>query len=192
MTTNLAGRAYALTVLTPVMPGHDALLRQCLAKLNRGAASPLASLPATHFARWVVFDRPAHTGAPLQSNAQGSPHLLFDSCLDGDRDEYLEAMRTGMSAVADAIWEHCVGYPGSGDAQAFATYFRRHHVDASLFLAAYPAATVQDVRASLDLRQRLVDFAVSTQEFAPPALLDAYREAFPEGADRGPATTPGS
>ena len=181
MTTNLAGRAYALTVLTPVMPGHDALLRQCLATLNRGAASPLASLPATHFARWVVFERPAHTGAPLRSNAQGSTHLLFDSCLDGDRDEYLEAMRTGMSADVDAIWTHCVGYPGSGDAQEFAAYFRRHQVDARLFLAAYPVASVQEVRSSLELRQRLIDFAVATQGFDAPALLAAYREAFTDG-----------
>jgi hypothetical protein len=192
VTTNLAGRAYALTVLTPVMPGHDALLRQCLAKLNRGAASPLASLPATHFARWVVFDRPAHTGAPLQSNAQGSPHLLFDSCLDGDRDEYLEAMRTGMSAAADAIWEHCVGYPGSGDAQAFAAYFRRHQVDARLFLAAYPVASVHDVRSSLALRQRLIDFALATQGFDAPALLAAYRQAFPDARAGGRVKTPGS
>jgi hypothetical protein len=176
VTTNLAGRAYALTVLTAVMPGHEAPLRHCLAKLNRGEASPLASLPATHFARWVVFERPAHTG--------GSTHLLFDSCLDGDRDEYLEALRTVISAEVDAIWKHCVGYPGSGEAQEFATYFRRHQVDARLFLAAYPVASVQEVRSSLELRQRLIDFAVATQGFDALALLAAYREGFTDGAEQ--------
>ena len=192
MTTNPTDRAYALTILCPIIPGHEVPLRDHLARLGRGARSPLAALRGTHFARWIVFDRPDHAGGLPEPGVQRSAHLLFDSCLDGDRDAYLEAMRTGMSADLDAVWQHCVGYPGSSDARAFAAYFGRHHVDASLFLAAYPAATVQDVRASLELRQRLIDFAVATQGFAAPALLAAYREAFPEGAVRGPATTPGS
>lgn len=191
MTLNLAGQAYALTVVCPIIPRHEDRLRQHLAQLNRGEGSPLASLSATHFARWIVFEPPAHA-APAEPGSQRVSQLLFDSCLDGDRDEYLEAMRTGMSADVDAVWQHCVGYPGSSDAREFAAYFFRHQVDASLFLAAYPAATVQDVRASLELRQRLIDFAVATQGFAAPALLAAYRAAFPDSAVTGPTATPGS
>ena len=192
MTLNLAGQAYALTVLCPVIPGHADRLRQHLAQLNRGDGSPLASLTATHFARWIVFEPPVHAAMPAAPGSQRVSHLLFDSCLDGDRDEYLEAMRTGISAHVDAIWAHCVGYPGSSDALAFAAYFHRHQADAGLFLAAYPPATVAEVRASLELRQRLIDFAVATQGFEAPALLAAYRETFPEGAVSGPAATPGS
>jgi hypothetical protein len=192
VTTNPRGRAYALTILCPIIPGHEVPLRDHLMRLDRGARSPLAALRGTHFARWIVFDRPDHAGGLSQPGGQRSPQLLFDCCLDGDRDAYLEAMRTGMSADVDAVWQHCVGYPGASDARDFAAYFGRHQVDTSLFLAAYPAATVQDVRASLELRQRLIDFAVATQGFAAPALLAAYREAFPDGAVRGPALTRGS
>ena len=192
MTLNLAGQAYALTVLSPIIPGHEDRLREYLAQLNRGERSPLASLGATHFARLIVFEPPVHAGASDGPGSQRVSHLLFDSCLDGDRDEYLEAMRTGISADVDAIWAHCVAYPGSSDARAFAAYFHRHQMDASLFLAAYPVATVPEVRASLELRQRLIDFAVATQGLDAPALLAAYRMAFRDGAVRGPAATPGS
>lgn len=184
MTTNLAGRAYALTILCPIIPGHEVPLRDHLARLDRGARSPLAALRGTHFARWIVFGRPDHAGGLPEPGVQRSLHLLFDSCLDGDRDAYLEAMRTGMSADVDAVWQHCVGYPGSSDPHAYAAYFRRHQVEASLFLAAYPAATVQDVRASLELRQRLINFAVATQGFDAPALLAAYQQVFPAGSVR--------
>jgi hypothetical protein len=179
VTLDLAGQAYALSILCPVIPGHEVPLRDHLARLDRGARSPLASLTATHFARWIVFEPPVHATMPAAPGSQRVSHLLFDSCLDGDRDVYLETMRTGMSADVDAVWRHCVGYPGPNDAQEFAAYFRRHQEHASLFLAAYPAATVPEVRASLELRQRLIDFAVATQGFAAPALLAAYREAFP-------------
>jgi hypothetical protein len=81
-----------------------------------------------------------------------------------------------MSVDADAVWGHCVGYPGSRAAEVFADYFRRNQIDASLFMAAYPKATVEDVRVSLALRQRIIDFAVATQEFDAPTLLAAYRK----------------
>ena len=192
MTTDPTGRAYALTILCPIIPGHEVPLRDHLARLGRGARSPLAALRGTHFARWIVFDRPDHSGGLPEPGVQRSSHLLFDSCLDGDRDAYLEAMRTGMSADVDAVWQHCVGYPGSSDAREFAAYFRRHHVDARLFLAAYPVASVHEVRSSLALRQRLIDFALVTQGFDAPALLAAYRQAFPDARAGGRVKTPGS
>jgi hypothetical protein len=174
-TPNIAGQAYALTVVTPIIPSHEERLRNHLEQLSPGRRSPLASLPATHFARWVVFARPAHDGHH-ETNRPRSYHLLFDSCLDGDRDEYLEAMRTVIGDDVDAVWSHCIGYPGATDATAFATYFHNHQIDASLFLAAYPQATVADVRTSLELRRQLIDFAVMTQGFDAPSLLAAYRD----------------
>jgi hypothetical protein len=125
----------------------------------------------------VVIDRPVYEGPPQKLDALQSQYLLFESCLDGDRDEYLESMRTLMRADADAVWEHCVGYPGSSDAEGFAGYFRRNQIDASLFMAAYPKATVDDVRVSLTLRQQVIDFAVATQASDAPTLLAAYRKS---------------
>lgn len=172
---NVAGQAYALSVFTPILPGHADELRQYVEQLPPGAQSPLAVLPATHFARWVIIDDLVYEGAPQQRDRLHSQYLLFESCLDGDSDAYLEAMRTAMAAEADAIWGHCAGYPGSAAAAAFAAYMRHNQIEASFFVAAYPDATVQDVRDSLALRARIIELAIATQGVDAEAALAAYR-----------------
>jgi hypothetical protein len=174
--SNVNGQAYALTVLTAVLPGHLDPLRKHLASLGSGGSSPLAALRTVHFARWLVIEQPVYQGAPQKRDVLRSPYLLFESCFDGDRDQHLETMRTTIGAAADAVWSHCVAYPGSQDDAAFAAYFRHNQVNANFCLAAYPNATVQEVRDSLALRQRLIDFAVTTQDLDAAALLAAYRE----------------
>jgi hypothetical protein len=172
---NVAGQAYALSVFTPILPGHVAELRQHLEQLGSGAQSPLAALPATHFARWVIIDDLVYEGAPQEHDTLHSQYLLFESCLDGDSDTYIEAMRTAMAVEADAIWGHCAGYPGSGAAAAFAAYMRHNQIAASFFVAAYPDATVEDVRESLALRERIIELAIATQDVDAVAALAAYR-----------------
>jgi len=180
--SNSAGGAHTLAVLTQITPGHVRPLRDQLARLNSGPQSPLALLPATHFARWVVIDERV-------AAFRDAPHLLFDSCFDGDPEAYIEAMRTVMSTDADAIWMHCAGYPGAADSAAFSTYFRRNQITAGVFLAAYPQASVEQVRESLALRQQIIDFAITSQECDAPALLAAYRETFGRRiSDAGSAT----
>ena len=49
-----------------------------------------------------------------------TPRLLFSSNHDGEVGAYLEGLRTGMGADADAIWGHCRGYPGHADGPGFA------------------------------------------------------------------------
>jgi hypothetical protein len=172
---NVAGQAYALSVFTPILAGHADALRQHLEQLGSGATSPLAALPATHFARWVIIDDLVYEGAPQERDTLHSQYLLFESCLDGDSDAYLEAMRTAMAAQADAIWGHCAGYPGSGAAAAFAAYMRHNQIEASFFVAAYPDATVEDVRASLALRERIIELAIAAQGLDAVTALAAYR-----------------
>ena len=177
MTTNVAGQACSFTVISPVLTGHDEPLRTHLRTLELGHGSPVAALGTVHFARWVVFACPEHPSA-RDSPDPRQRYLLFDCCFDGSLNVFLETMRSRMQGEVDAIWRHCVGYPGSSDGRAFAEYLLRHQVDASVFLAAYPDATVQEVHASLELRSRVIEFAVTTQDLDAPALLAAFHRSF--------------
>jgi hypothetical protein len=153
---NVSGQAYALTVLAPVVRGHVAELT---AHLDALTDSPLARVPGTHFARWVMI----------------GDRLLFTSSFDGPPAPYLEALRTGLGADADAIWSHCTGYPGVADAAGFAAWMRAHQVESALFYAAYGQQTVAVVKADLALRARLIDFALRTQRLPPDALKAAFQ-----------------
>ncbi|HWH12741.1 MAG TPA: hypothetical protein VG165_16590 [Solirubrobacteraceae bacterium] len=176
---DICGQAHSLTVLTSICAGHESALARYLNALGSGPASPLSHVGRTHFARWVVVGDVVFEGTGERDHLQFA-QLLFTSNFDGtDLDSYLESLRTGLGVAADEIWSHCNGYPGSGDPAAFAAYMRRHHVESSLFFAAYGARTVEDVTSSLALRNELIAFAMSTQGLPPADLQSAFERRFP-------------
>jgi hypothetical protein len=177
---NISGQVYSLTVIAPISSGHETQLSRYLDGLQAGDQSPLAGVAGTHFARWVVIDDVIYQG-PDQGEREHLKHarLLFTSNFDGELDRYLEGLRTGLGDSADTIWGHCIGYPGSGDARAFAGYMRRHQIDSSLFFAAYGDRTVEEVKRSLALRLKFVEFALRAQGLPAPELKAAFLQEFP-------------
>ena len=166
-------------MLHSVLPGRDVQLAAHLDGVRGGDASPLARVPGTHFARWVVMSDVVFQGAGQRRRDRWStPRLLFTSNFDGDLDPYLDGLREGMGADADAIWGHCAGYPGRDDAAAFRAWFRSHQVESALFFAAYGDRTVAQVRADVDARQKLMAFALAAQGLPPEQLQARFREAF--------------
>jgi hypothetical protein len=176
---NISGQAYSLTVLTPIIDGHEADLAQMLNGLQGADQSPLAGVPGTHFARWVVMDDVIYEGSD-QGQREHLQHarLLFTSNFDGELEPYLDGLRTGLGPSADAVWGHCIGYPGATDAEAFARYLRHHQIDSSLFFSAYGDRTVADVQRSLALRTRVITFALAAQGLAAPELKAAFVREF--------------
>jgi hypothetical protein len=176
---NVSGQACSLTVLTPILRGRESPLARRLDALEGGSRSPLASVPGTHFARWVVIDDVVYEGPPQRRDSLKASRLLFTSNFDGPPAPYLEALRTGLGEEADAIWSHCAGYPGRDDPDRWATWMRAHQVDSALFFAAYGDQTVGEVLANLELRARLMRFALETQGLPPPELQARFKAAFP-------------
>jgi hypothetical protein len=175
---NRFGQVYGLTVLTPIAEGRESSLARYLNALEGGDASPLARVPGTHFARWVLIGDVAYTGSGERDHLSAG-RLLFTSNFDGPLDAYLETLRTGCGEVADAIWGCCAGYPGTGDAAAFAGYLRGHQLESSLFFAAYGQRTVAEVRQSLASRSALMELALRAQGLSAAELKTAFVEAFP-------------
>lgn len=175
---NTCGQAYALTVMTPILEGRESALAHYLNTLEPGSASPLASVPGTHFARWVVMGDVVYEGDGQRPDHLRAGRLLFTSNFDGLPEAYLEKLRTGLGEVADQVWTHCAGYPGCADADAFAAYMRSHQVESSLFFAAYGECTVQHVQRSLATRHRVIEFAMRAQGLAPIELQTAFQETF--------------
>lgn len=176
---NVSGQAYALTVMTPILRGHESALARHLDATPSGERSPLARVGGTHFARWVVMDNLVYEGGKQRRDRLRAGRLLFTSNFDGELGPYLEALRSGLGADADAIWGHCAGYPGYAGAVPFARYMRAHQIGSSMFFAAYGERTVEQVRSDLTLREHLMGFALGTQGMGPEQLQAAFREAFP-------------
>ncbi len=177
---NVLGGLYGLTVLTPILPGKEPVLRKRLEGMGKGAHSPLADLPETHVARWVIIPKLAYHGPPQLPDELRSQQLLFSSTFDGPRDLYLDRLCTVIADHVDAIWENCAGYPGPVDEnpEGVKRYMVHNQVTTGLFFAAYSHVTVEQVRDCLRRRRLLRRLLTKTFE-GPVELQDAFREHFP-------------
>lgn len=171
----------ALNLLAPVRPDRAADLRLALDRLPRGDTSPLGRVPGTHFARWVIvphLDR--GFGRHPHRNVLREELLLFTAAVDGDPRAWLEALRAALPEEADAVWSHCAGYPGAADGRAFHAWAVRHDVPNGYSICPYRGATVADIRAALELRERVTRLAIEAQDQSPREVAGALRAAFPE------------
>jgi hypothetical protein len=179
---NRVGTAYALTVFTPIIPGHEEELLAYIEGLPTGAESPLARLDRLHLSRVQIFDHLVHQGDRQRPDTLKSNYLVFTSSFDGDLDSYLDEICERLPAEADTWWGHCAGYPGTSDRAAFRRYIKDHQAHTSLFASAYPTASVAKVRDSLALRERVVDFAAGAQGLDAAALRERFLSTFAQEA----------
>jgi hypothetical protein len=173
LTSDINGQMQALTVLTPIVPGAEAGLRDHLAGL--GSPSPLARLGRTHFGRWVIVPRFVKDPEQPKDEDLGCQYLLFTSTFDGPLDTYLQELCRVLATEAREIWGRCIGCPPGGGA-ALERYLLHNKIPTGLFFTAYPDATVKDVQDCLELRDRTIAFAVRAQTMNPAALRDAFLE----------------
>ena len=177
MGSDRSGQATALTTFVPIVPDREDELRAYLRALPRGSESPLARLPRTHVARWVIIDRlPAD---PPNPDTLDSRYLLFTASVDGDMRSYLRELCAELHDEAERIWSSCEGFPGVEDDDAFAGWILDHHVKTTFFFAAYGDATVGEVRNSLAAREQLLRFALKSDGMTPTERLEAFQSEFP-------------
>jgi hypothetical protein len=175
--TNVVGNTYTLLVLTPIQPGEEDALRAYLEALPRDD-SPLARLPRTHLARWLILDdMPAPPGRDLH-DPLGGPYLLFTSAFDGDLDSYLGELAERLVPAAGEIWGRCIGCPQPAAGAALKAYLAHNQIDCGFAFAAYGDASVARIRSALDKRERLIDFAVRAQELEPARRRAAFLDEF--------------
>lgn len=165
------GGVYGLTLLCPIIDeptpttSHDLQIRDHLAQLPAGSASPFASAPGTHLARLVVLDDVIYVGTPACEEHLHSKYLIFESNCDGDRDSYLSGLADAIPDDLDAIWCHCVGYPrgGARDRSAFLAYMKRCELDTTFFFAPVNNKTVTQTLVALRNKEAIAHFITKHQ-----------------------------
>jgi hypothetical protein len=106
----------------------------------------LGGIASIHFARWVALP---------------DGRLLFMSNFDGTWDGYLGDFIDKASAQLSAVWSNTEWFPptslllwgGARDAAAFKAWTRACQVPTQLWYSAYPAASVRNIRAALELAE---------------------------------------
>lgn len=153
-------------IVAPVDPARVSALRTRL-NPSGDARHPIAGLafdrlPMLHFASFVVFDgqevteRPGWIGRLLGRTPRTfttGPRLVFESCVDGPRDAYLDALvHLGGAALVD-ILNHCVDGPITQD--SLRAYLDAHIVRPHLHHIGNPGLRADHIRAGHALRETL-------------------------------------
>jgi hypothetical protein len=174
--SNTSGQATAFMALTPIRAGEEPALRSYLASLSQ-AESPLALVAGTHFARWVILpDWVNDPSQPRQDHLE-TAYLIFTTNFDGPLDPYLDELCVKLAPEAPEIWGRCIGCPTAASGAELKQYLLHNQIDTGFFVAAYPYATVAQVKAALDARERLIAFAVRAQDMGPDELQRAFASA---------------
>ena len=173
--SNVSGKAYAMTVLTPMPPRRTWMnvLLFSIGRLLPSTLNGLKGLSLIHFARWVVIPRkqwPSHAGAPPAND-----YMLFCSNFNGTWDQYIDAFADGIPNGLDLFWYSSDKYPHSIPITPFKDYIRANQIDNDYYYNATPGAAQRDIKAALRVRQALLDLAPAAQGGDAEAFAAAYR-----------------
>jgi len=179
---NQNGKVYGLTILSPIIddeqavPSHDLQIRNYLAKLPTDENSPFALAPATHLTRIVVMDDVIYVGMPSCEEHLKSKYLIWESNCDGDLNTYLTGLATSIPEHLDAIWSHCVGYPGAANLQAFIDYMKACQIETTFLFAAVNDKSVPESLRALQTQRAVADFVANHQGMDPARLQSEFNQ----------------
>ncbi len=179
---NQNGSVYGLTLLSPILNderelvSHDLQIRKYLAGLPTDERSPFAAAPGTHLARLVVMDDVIYVGMPACEEHLRSKYLVFESNCDCDLVTYLRGLAEKIPQHLDAIWGHCVGYPGVSDFTKFLAYMKSCQVETTFFFAAVNDKTVGDTLLALQTQRAVAEFIADHQGTKPEQIQRDFLE----------------
>jgi hypothetical protein len=181
---NKSGSVYGLTILSPIIDdphasiSHDLQLRMYLGALPRDQRGPFAKVTSTHLARLTVMNDVVFVGSPAVEEHLKSQYLVFESNFDGELDPYLRAMATEIPEHVDAVWSHCVGYPGIKSVEAFQAYMKKCQITTTFYFADVNDKTVSQTLRALQTQASVAGFIQNNQGKPAAEIQQAFAEFF--------------
>jgi hypothetical protein len=194
---NRSGSVYGLTLICPIKNeehleiSHNLAIRKYLRHLPADNTGPFARVSSTHIARLFVLDDVVYFGMPSCEEHLASRYLVFESNFDGDLDGYLSRLATDARAEVDAIWQHCEGYPGAQNVQAFVAYMKKCQITTTFYFADVNNKTVQQTLRALQTQSAVAAFIEQNQGNSPQDLQRSFLE-FTARLRSAPPPEPGS
>ncbi|MBV9850787.1 MAG: hypothetical protein JO250_14025 [Armatimonadetes bacterium] len=143
-----------MTIIAPILPGREEALKSLLREIGNDVENNpcirFPEFPPVHFARWVVIPPPDPSGPA------GPPfQLAFGTDHDGPDEQLLGQMAAKAMDALDAIYSHCDGWPGPGNADRAVTYLLNRRIPYGARHIACRRLTVQDLKDAVTARGRM-------------------------------------
>jgi hypothetical protein len=176
--SNIAGKAYAMNVVTPMLwytVWINRLIFFVSSKFPRFLAG-LLTLSLIHYARWVIV-KPAQF--PRLSDTQPREdlkycYMIFFSNFNGSWNQYVDSFSASISGGLDKFWMLNVKYPKSVPMLPFHRYITSNQVWTDHYYNAYPMASSNDVKSAKKVKAALLAFAVDLQNADARTFQEKY------------------
>ena len=177
--SNIAGKAYAINVITPIR-GWTTWLNKLIfwaaIKMPK-TLNGLITLSLIHYARWVIIERdqfpvlsPDQPKEKLKYN-----YMMFYSNFNGSWAQYVDSFTFAIPSGLDMFWKWNVRYPKSVPLTPFHDYIRFNQIQTDHYYNAYPMASANDVKSAKKLHLALMDFDARLDEHASD---EAFQKKF--------------
>jgi hypothetical protein len=180
--SNVAGKAYAMNVVTPMRPVLT-WVNRALFMISRAIPSTLSGLlglSIIHFARWVIIKRDQWPDLGQGKQSLQNDYMLFCSNFNGTWDQYIDAFSDAIPGGLDLLWYSSTRYPHSIPITPFKNYIRANQIDTNYYYDSVPGAAQRDVKAALRIRRAILGLAAKHASLSPADFRKAYVAALVE------------
>lgn len=176
--SNVAGKAYGLTVITPMKPSRTWInhLLFMVARAFPALLNNLLGLKLIHFARWAIVRCDQWPHREKVNCKLANDYMLFVSNFNGTWDQYIDAFADGVPNGLDLMWYSSTKYPHSISITPFKDYIRHNQIDNNYYYNATPGSAQRDIKAALKLFAALRELAALHGKSDPAAFAKTYRK----------------
>ena len=181
--SNVAGKAYAMNVLTPMRPRRT-FLNRFIFIASRALPDQLAGLlglSIIHFARWFIIKRDQWPDLGQGPERLNNDYMMFCSNFNGTWDQYIDAFSDGLPNGLDLFWYSSTQYPKSIPVTPFKDYIRANQVDTDYYYNATPGSAQRDIKCAMRVRRAVLQLAQAHAQAdagsTPAAFAGLWRQA---------------
>lgn len=177
--SNIAGKAYAMNIVTPSKPTKTWLNRLVLMAARGLPANlmGLLGLSIIHFARWVIIKPEDWPDLGQGKQNLNNDYMLFCSNFNGTWDQYIDAFSDGIPNGLNLFWYSATKYPGSIPVTPFKEYITYNQLSNDYYYNATPGSAQRDVKSAIQVYQQVLALSGDHANTSAEDFARAYKTA---------------
>jgi hypothetical protein len=199
--SNIAGKSYAMNVITPItgwayylnrlkfaavqfsVSRHlgtagflGKLVPRRLTEIIFSRLDGLLTLSLIHYARWTIIKEFPHLDPSQPRENLKYHYMLFFSNFNGSWTQYVDSFHMSIPSGLDLLWYKNIRYPNSVPLQPFHNYITFNQIWTNHYHNAYPMASSNDIKGAQELKDALTDFMRASDQDDPKAFQKRYEK----------------
>lgn len=185
--SNIAGKAYAMNLLTPIKKGWMWLNKLIFFGahwkfVQKRYFDGLLTLSLIHYARWVIL---SDKDFPVLSMEQPREklkygYMLFLSNFNGSWTQYVDSFSMAIPKGLNALWLKNVGWPKAVPETTFNSYVISNQIWTEHYYNAYPLASSNDVKSAKRVQRHVKELCQRADMLSADDFLKEYKAALME------------